>query len=198
MKSIRLCGPETAGKIGVRFKHRGRDAIMFQPCGLKSYHPEDAANGWCPGCKDYIKFGSAEPLVAKLGEYMPDGTVPVGEQQQMEKKTMTNTSENKKTKTMRFERAEPVYLRKLVDRVGAMKAAELISVSRPLVNAALRDGVVTKRLEIAAKGVWMSKYDKAEEAQASMSGALIVKAQGHVLKTVEDIVRAAGGTTMRV
>jgi len=56
--------------------------------------------------------------------------------------------------------SEGENLRKLVAKVGTIKAAAMLGVSRPCIDSALRHNKITAAIEVAAAGVWFRYFEK--------------------------------------
>lgn len=69
----------------------------------------------------------------------------------------------KEKKERNIEMVEPVYLRKLADKIGQAKTGREIGISGAHVSVSLRDNTVTKRLENAAMGVWLRDHEPKHE-----------------------------------
>lgn len=65
-----------------------------------------------------------------------------------------------KKKNPKHIESEPVYLKKLAERLGSYRdVAKLIGTSGEHVSTGLRNNMVSKRTELAAKGIWFLEHE---------------------------------------
>ena len=90
--------------------------------------------------------------------------------------------------TKTHQKAEPVNLRKLVDKVGAASAAEKIGVATETVHAALRENICAKSHEVAAWGVVNHFYNEQTDPHHA-----VVSADQSTIDFIRTLVEKAGG-----
>lgn len=89
------------------------------------------------------------------------------------------------------QKAEPVYIRKLVDATGSQKiVSEYLGLSPSAISSILSEKETVVPNELAARYIWEQKFS----AKASELGLAFISAEKHQLQTIKDLVSGLGGT----
>lgn len=95
-------------------------------------------------------------------------------------------------KEREFEKAVPVYLRKLQVKTGSFtKTAELLGMSDTSISNGLRDNECRKVVELAAQGIYEREYS--EKKNVKLTTCILQGELSH-LKTIKDMIETLGGT----